>query len=223
MTPFGRFYSKLAASTLSARRQRNGTSTAEPQGSSCAFPTPLPFVQVLDQRVVEAGAKPFEIRRRRRQRSSKQFANLLVALLNFLELGWPKGQVRLDLGQGELNAEQQVVARRCLECAQTFGAGTGGEIPAQGRGRARLKNMIDSLGTFYGDNRPMQRDQRCVTVALPVTSDKVSLPAKAGQLYGADFMCEERAKVFRDLSVLKRDSEALPSHSVRPCHMIDAE
>ena len=60
-------------------------------------------------------------------------------------------------------------------------------------------------------------------MAQDVVPEQVSLPEVAGRLRTAEMMCPERAKVFKDLSVIKLESDALPACSTKACHKIDKD
>ena len=56
------------------------------------------------------------------------------------------------------------------------------------------------------------------TIALPVISERISLPARACHLRMSEHLPPERARVARDLSVLVLDRADLPAIGVMACH-----
>ena len=167
------------------------------------------------------GLRTFEARRKRKARSAKQMANLTVALWNFYELGSPLGCAPLVFPRCELTDAQKSVARRALDTAEVFCASSGGAIPAEGRDRSRLNNMILSMSSKYSHADRRLQGGQAVTIAQGVDPTKISLPDEACHLDAEKLMCPERAAVFRDLSVLRKDDDQIPAKSTRPCHRID--
>ena len=137
-TSFGRFHRQLARSTLACQRSDAVSASSGCSGDS-VFPLPLPyqaaefevgFEEDLPGRLEQPGAlKSLGVAR---------LVNLLCSLLSFFDAGCPQGQGSFELGNGELNSEQQLVARRLESEAILFSSSSGGDIPSMGRGRARL-------------------------------------------------------------------------------------
>ena len=220
-TPMGRFHQSILKST-SSWRQRLGTDYVSTSEASCIFPLPLPYPEVASRDLCDEG-KPFELRKRRKSASAKQFTNVLVTVANFFELDCPRGGPQIDFHHGELSAAQKAAVQRFHQDAETFCAHPGGVIASTGRGRGRLNSMILSMGSRYNQAGRTMQACKAVTVAEEIIPDRISLPAVAGHFLGSDVMCAGRAKVFEDLSVLRLDDDPIPAKLVRPCHRIDRD
>ena len=223
-TPFGRFFRIMIQSTLDARGgvQRVGTNPVPLVGATSVFPMPLPYPNVARGDLAE-GLKPFERRRLRKQITVQQLTNLLVALACFYDADCPKGGGALRFVTSELTDAQQSAAQRFQEDAELFCAASGGVIGSTTRGRGRLNSMVLSMGHRYSEAGRVVRASQAFTVAEEVIPAKISLPARAGHILGSSVMCEERAKVFRDLSVLRDDDNLVPGKHIRPCHRIERD
>ena len=217
-TPFGRFFKFLSESS---RAWRQSPASENQPGSGptdyvSIYPLPLPFESV--GRV----SCPPERRRQRKQARVRHLVNLTIASLNFFALGAPKGKPHFVLPDRGLSAVQQSTIRRVTSEVEHFCAHSGGPVPVTGRGRSRLQEMVMALQPgCYGPK--VDSDITGVTVAMPVISERISLPSRAGHLRLAEHLPPERARVARDLSVLELDRADLPAIGVKACHRIDKD
>ncbi len=165
LTPLGRFYQMCVTSTLPARRRTGTDSVSEGSETDSIFPMPLPFTDVLTSSEGTGTEKSFAIRRERKKIAAQQMTNLLVTVANFFELGCPRGGPPLVFASGELNSVQAQAAQRFFNDAEFFCAHSGGPVPFAGRGRARLNDMILSLGSRYSESGTKLKSSGTVTVA----------------------------------------------------------
>ena len=141
---------------------------------------------------------PDSSRRRRRRAKREEFINFVVAVLNFLYLGLPKGRAHLAFPR-ELSASQEDAVARITKEAEKFCAGSGGSIASTGRGRQRLYELILAASPRDYSRVLADRTNRdAVSVAQAVEPDMISLPKVAGSLRLVDVLPPERAKVARD-------------------------
>ena len=223
VSPFGRFYTACVNSTLDwmGAIQRIGTGTPPSGGDGPVFPMPLPFGDALAEEEGFVSGKRFATKRELRRRRARQLANLLVCLSNFYEMGAPRGSGPMHFAVRPLSTAQEAAAARFLADAEAFGASSGGDISAAGRGRAKLNDLILEASSRYSEaGRRLRNCGQVSTVALEVRPEQVSLPTRAGHLRGCEVMCPERAAVFRDLSKLELPPDEISSARIRACHKI---
>ena len=119
-SPFGRFFAHLTQSTRRWRSSPDSWAEAQPGGFSAptsVFPLPLPFLPEEG-----CGVIPDSSRRRRRRAKREEFINFVVAVLNFLYLGLPKGRAHLAFSR-ELSASQEDAVARITKEAEKVRAG----------------------------------------------------------------------------------------------------
>ena len=128
-------------------------------------------------------------------------ANLQAAWFSFVELGCPKGGYNLEPFRLAPSPLQREVGQRLLRDARLFVRAGGGDLPALGRGRARLRELLNASSEAYGG--PLRFDSRLENVSEDVDRARIAMPSAAGKVEPWRFLCPERAKVVRDLNLAR--------------------
>ena len=94
---------------------------------------------------------------------------------------------------------------------------SGGQVPALGRGRARIRQLVEAQSIGYG--RLFTTDVPNASVALDVDSTLVALPGSAGGFDPVLYLHDEKANTYSDLkTILLPDCNDIPLPV--PCHRL---
>ena len=181
------------------------------------FPTPFPEAWSL-VRGEGCDLGRHARRRRRRRLLAELWVNCQLGYITFVTLGSPKAGYTHFVPGGSPDAWHREVARRLLSRARGFCQTGGGDIPTQGRGRARLLQLFRSCDIGYNMTADVGN-----TVAEDVDETKVKLPKVPGVLRPADVLRGERREVVLDMERLILPVEQQPVRTARACHRISFE
>ena len=114
---------------------------------------------------------------------------------------------------GSLSKSQAFVAVRLRKDAHSFARANGGEMPALGRGRARLADLLLRARVSYGE---VSLDKlACVAEEVDIKRIK-----SAGICRASGLLPPERRMIVKDLHQLVNPQDLWPT--VRPCHRVPA-
>ena len=201
-TGFGRFFAWMQKTRREAARTTS-------LGSRCEGPVPLLPMHLPPTAVSQ---KPTSRRRRARQRPwqlATQWADLLVGLFAFWEVGSPTSASQYNLGayqhsEGQLLAFQQLVRELVPFCRLT---------PSEagvGRGQIALQRLLQNLeigGLGTGDVVPPVPG----TTAMPVKANRISLPSRVGHVDPGVWLPDRLRRYFLEPWRLQLPQKALAS------------
>ena len=165
----------------------------------------------------------------------RRWVNHIIAVMNFTLAGHPKGRIKYPEVPPSISDVQLEIVSRLMADAHQLVRCTGGVIPSVGRGRASIHEALQHHANNYTSKNSMPNTTSnsnptsnispstrvpSPTVAQAIDMSRIALPKNAGCVDPALHLCPERAKVFKDLSVLVKPHCEWPSPGVRPCMMV---
>ena len=227
-TPLERFHSFMLSTSRSAL---SSTDFFKPDKAVCApFPMPLPFPVGSGKQKNSQTFSRLNDGLSRRDTLAQCWVNWQVVLLNFLSCGCPKSHTGYPRVPPFLSQVHHDISQRLLADARHFVHSSGGDMPTSGRGRAHICNMINSHAPGYSSHShlagiscrpPTPHTTSAHTVAGNIDLSRISLPKSAGLIQPLDFLCPERARVFKGLNKIVLPHNLWPTPGVKPCMMID--
>lgn len=143
-SPFTRFFSCMLKTSI-GRGFDHSTASASAVAGDAPFPMLLSFPEAHGRKVSEVNGKEES---KGPRRAAMQWVNWTLAYFSWLSLGGRGAKADGWLAQthaGSLSSLQLDIAHRLLRDALAFLRDSGGEIPSLGRGRARLRDMLDAM------------------------------------------------------------------------------
>ena len=124
-------------------------------------------------------------------------------------------------------SDSKGIVERLTRETRRFVATSGGEIPALGRGRARLAESLRSGPRCPYVRSSSNADAALATVAKDVELERIALPPKAAIIEPSEVILQgrnpERAAIVKDLRQLEYPFSNWPCATLKPCHRIGVD
>ena len=119
----------------------------------------------------------------RRRQAVDKWVGAQVAYLNFLECDCPRNPPKRGAYQVMPTSHSNGIVERLTRETRRFVAASGGEIPALGRGRARLAESRRSGPRWPYARSATKEGAVLATVAKDVEIERIALPPKAANAW----------------------------------------
>ena len=220
--PFARFYKALLAAQSS---QQPVSSAVSGRNAECKpFPMPLPFAANAKINRLRGGRR--SQKRCRGKLRAEKLTNFLVSLFGFWECGSPSDPRVVDaivsetIEQG-MSAVSSRFAENLKEEVSEFCRVADVKHEAT-RGTKNLSEILHALNNINVSELKVCDINKLTCNAMPVQSDRISLPAQAGLVSPSDILKGERKEIFDNMHDLIPNPD-FNEPAMRPCHMVPKE
>jgi hypothetical protein len=180
------------------------------------FPCLPPFLEGSD---VVSGLRSRRAVRHRKRVWAQKWVNDLLCFYTWLEMGSPdKESDYIPRGGFSDHPLVRTRAEELRREVQQFGCPGVDKVPLA-RGRKELSRAISSFKFHDYFQRSSPSATEFLPTAIPVNTDRIALPERAGTVDPGMHLPPERRRVFRDLARLKLP-EAEWGTLPRPCHRV---
>ena len=147
---------------------------------------------------------------------------MLFSWYSFVELGCPKSDSRYEPAGGfRLDSETKRVAVDLLAKIRAFSPDSVSwiQLPLEG-GKQAIHKMLSSCDNYTNYNKQQESIDIAVSKALPVKPSRIAVPAVAGTVNPASYLCAERQAVLNDLQKLRLPETDWRFPITRACHRV---